>query len=436
MTLRLSSLASPRLVRLCLSTALAAGLLTGCTATGPHPGRFAANAQRALDHGDAAKAVALAEQAVQADGRNAAYRLLLGNAYLRSGRFESARMAYDDAMELGEDGGKAALSLALAQIARGHDAEAVDTLRTYRDALPAADLGLALAMAGQTREGVLVLTDALRSGENTPKMRQNLAFAYALDGAWREARIMAAQDVPADQLNARMQEWAAMAAPEDKHLRVASLLGVPMRADAGQPAALALANFPAAGARAQAAASGLAPELAPELARAAVEELPALAQPQTPAPALADASSQPVPAQLAAIDLPASSAAPRPAVAPAAARPVRSAPAAPVAVSNGSHVVQLGAFATEAGAKRAWRHYAARNPALHGHGSTIVPVTVQGRTLWRVRVAGFAGYAPASSLCGSVKAHGGACLVMVSPRTAPQPGAQPGKPVEARFARR
>ncbi|MEO0031177.1 MAG: hypothetical protein RIS94_935 [Pseudomonadota bacterium] len=433
MMIRLPTFASSRALRLCVSTALAAGLLTGCTAMGPHTGRFAAGAQSALDHGDAEKAVALAEQAVQSDGRNSSYRLLLGNAYLRAGRFASARTAYDDAMELGEDGGKAALSLALAEIAQGNMAEATDTLRTYRDALPASDLGLALAMAGQTREGVMVLTEALRRGENTPKIRQNLAFAYALDGSWREARIMAAQDVPADKLGARLQEWAGMTAPEDRHLRVASLLGVPMREDAGQPSALALANFPAAGAPVQAAQAAAAD--APALAKAAVEELPAVAQPANPAPVLADASSQPPQAQLAAIDVPPSrvAALPAPAPAPVAAAPHASRPVA-VAVTNGTHVVQLGAFATEAGAKRAWRHYSARNPALASHGSLIVPVTAQGRTLWRVRVAGFAGYAPASSLCGSVKARGGACLVMVSPRTAPQ--TQPGKPVEARFARR
>ncbi|MFX8106667.1 hypothetical protein ABTK92_20500, partial [Acinetobacter baumannii] len=82
--------------------------------------------------------------------------------------FDSARAAYDDAMELGEDGGKAALSLALAQVALGRGAEAVDTLNTYSDAIPPADLGLALALAGQTGRGARLLTDVLRGGENTP----------------------------------------------------------------------------------------------------------------------------------------------------------------------------------------------------------------------------------------------------------------------------
>ena len=52
--------------------------------------------------------------------------------------------------------------------------------------------------------------NAIRNGENTPKMRQNIAYAYALAGRWREARLMAQQDVPADQVSHRMQEWAEM----------------------------------------------------------------------------------------------------------------------------------------------------------------------------------------------------------------------------------
>ena len=35
--------------------------------------------------------------------------------------------------------------------------------------------------------------------EQTPKLRQNLAYTYALAGNWRAAQVMAAEDVPADQ---------------------------------------------------------------------------------------------------------------------------------------------------------------------------------------------------------------------------------------------
>lgn len=459
----MTKLASPfRPLRLAgpgLVAVLAAGLLAGCSSGAPHPGKFARNAEHALQGGQVDKAVTLAERAVAADGRNPAYRLLLGNAYLRAGRFDSARAAYDDAMELGEDGGKAALSLALAQVALGRGAEAVDTLNTYSDAIPPADLGLALALAGQTGRGARLLTDVLRGGENTPKVRQNLALAYALDGSWREAAIMAEQDVPADQIDARIKGWAALAGPEKAQLRVASVLGTPVRNDPGQPAALALANFPVpapalaqsatpvAAAAGSAAPAGAAPaDTAPAdtakaaaLAQAAVGELPPLPSPATPAPALADASSVAPRAQLAAVALPPARTAPASAAPAPAAAPARPAPAAPVAapvaasVERSTHVVQLGAFGTPGGARRAWRHFVARDPGLAGYRSIITRAVVHGREFWRVQAGGFAGFASARTVCGAVKARGGVCLVMAAAH--PQQAPAVAGPAPARLAR-
>jgi Flp pilus assembly protein TadD len=442
-----------------LATVLAGGLLAGCTAGGPHPERMVASAEAALKDGHSDKAVALAEQAVMADPRNAGYRMLLGNAYLRSGRFESAAQAYTDALDLGEDGGKSALSLSLANIAQGKNAEAIDTLNAYRDALPASDYGLALALAGQPGQAATLLADALRAGENSAKMRQNLAYAYALDGGWRESRVMASQDVPAGELDARLQQWAAMNKPEDGRKGVASLLGVPLRADEGQPAALALANFPAA---AQLAAEAGAKAEATDLAKAAIAELPAAPVPAQAQPTVADASSMPVPAQIAAIEVPASApaaaleaqaaAAPQ-AYSMAVVQPVPSAPAAsqPVARGNsetvktaavtvpasvsaerGTHVAQLGSFSNEAGAKRAWQHFATRNPALNTYHSQIIEATVRGHRFWRVQAAGFDGFTPAKTVCQAVKAQGGVCLVMATMRL-PAPK---GRPAETRMARR
>lgn len=445
-----------RRLRMGLATALAAGLLAGCAAGGPHADKIAANARAELGGGHADKAVALAEKAVLSDPRNGAYRLLLGNSYLRAGRFESARQAYDEAMELGEDSGKAALSLALAEIGMGRGNEAIDTLNSYRDAIPVEDYGLALALAGRTGEGIEMMANALRTSGTNPKIRQNLAFALALHGEWKEARVMASFDVPADQLDARIQQWAAMGNPEDVRLRVASLIGAPVREDAGQPTALALANFPetaqladAAAAKAETPKAGNA-GAAPTLAKAAVEELPALDT--APAPRVADASTQPRPAQLAMIDAPAAKAAPvaviqpqaqpyriaaavtHPAVRPSA-RPVAK-PATRLAVrptvAPGTHLVQLGAFSTSDGARRAWRHFASRNPPLAGYRNVTTEVTVNGRHFWRVQAAGFVGQASAATLCRSVKARGGACLVMAAPRVAPP---QQGRPTDTRLAR-
>ena len=427
----ITAFAPNRAARLAISTALAAGVLTGCTAGGAHPDKYASSAQTALAKGTTTAAIDNAEKAVLADPRNAAYRVLLGNAYLKAGRFESARQAYDESMELGEDSSRTALSLALADIALGRHAEAVDTLNSYRDSIAASDYGLALALAGQPQQGAQILSQALRNGENTAKVRQNLALAYALSGQWREARTMAAQDVPADQLGERMEQWAMMGYSEHTRDRVAALLGVPLRGDTGQPQALALANFPAAEQLAAEAATRAEPAAAPALAEAAVKELPAT-DTAAPAPSLADSSSQSQQTQLALIDVPASQPYVRPAAAPArkaapAAKPV-TAPA-----KAGTHLVQLGSFSTPEGARRAWRHYTARNPGLKGFTNVTTQVTVNGKQFWRVQAAGFGGYASASSMCGSVKARGGVCLVMRGAAPA-QPGQQ--RPAETRMAKR
>ena len=441
-----------------VSTALAAGLLAGCAQGGPRPDQTASRAESSLSGGDATKAVALAEQAVLADPRNPGYRMLLGSAYMRAGRFESARQAYDEAMELGDDSGKVALSLALTDMALGHEAVALDTLEAHRDQIPVADYGLALAMVGRADQAVDLLTQAIRSGEGTPKLRQNLAYAMAMAGHWREARDMASQDVPADQLTARMAQWAQLNDPDNMRLRVAGLLGVPMREDTGQPAALALANFPAPGAQAsgeqapvrQADSQNVAPsQKAPALARFAAQELPAIDQADHGQPDLADASSAPPAEKLADIDMvPPSPPAAAPLSRPASRfaqepRLVRQMPPALVAraaqaraatvhqarlalpregIPAGTSMIQLGAFSTQEGAHRAWRHYLAANPALKDYRPVITSAVVNGKQYWRTQAAGFASATPARSLCGSVKARGGVCLVMASPIASPGTG--------------
>ena len=246
--------ASFRLSRFARGAVLATGataamLVSGC-ASAPRPEKLAEQARDAMHKGNNGRAIVLSEQAVRADGRNAGLRLMLANAYLRGGRFESARSAYADAIALGDDSSRAALGLALADLALGHNRAALDTLNTYSDVIPAADLGLALVMTGQNERGLTVLTTAVRNGKAGPKVRQNLAYGYALSGFWAEARVMAGQDIPANQVDARLESWAAMIRPEDGRRRVATMVGAPLVGDTGQPEALALAHFPApAGAR-------------------------------------------------------------------------------------------------------------------------------------------------------------------------------------------
>lgn len=414
--------------------ALAAGisLTPEAVVAKPAPDKIAAEARKALGSGQVDRAIQLGEQLVSANPQEARYRAILGQAYLRAGRFESAVQALDDAMKLGDNSARTALGLALANSGMGRNDEAAAILGDWRDAIPAADLGLAYAMAGDPERGTAILVGALRGGENTPKLRQNLAYAYALGGHWREARIMASQDVPADQLDARISTWASRAKPEDSRLRVAGLLGAPLRSDRGMPAQLALsASSDQQQLAVETAAQRVSPAAAVNAELPPVQAAPA-AQPRTPpaaAPVVAPRSAamvfvekpvvQPIPSLPG--KAPAASAK-RPAATLAAApgrvmkRPAQAArPVAAPAVGKGStHAIQLGSFFSEQGARRAWGQYVARNPELRGFKMVITTAQVRGKTYWRVAAGGLDGRG-AGGLCSKVKSRGGVCFAYAMP---------------------
>lgn len=435
---------SAKAIRYAITGALACGLLTGCAGSssrhlakaGDYAARSAAKQDRSVD---------AAEKAVARNPNDPAARVVLGQAYLDAGRFESAATTFDDAIALGDESGRTRLSLALARIGAGDGRSAVAVLDEARDSIPAADRGLALALAGETGRGVAILLDAVRGGDNTPKARQNLAFAFALDGRWREARMAMAQDVPADRINDRIGEWAAMARPEDVQRRVASLLAVPLGVDdPGQPLALALGTAPQDAQLAvaePASAAELPPLDSAPVAQTAAAELPpldpapaAIAPPArySAAPAFAPA---PVPASASfstAFAAPRSEAVSQPVVqtipAPPAYRAPRAAhaaapvlaPRAPrhaVAATAGrsTHLVQLGSFSSEANARRAVGIFTARNPELRDRALTIIPAVVNGRNFWRVAASGLDGNG-ALRLCSGVKSRGGACFAYAATR--------------------
>jgi Flp pilus assembly protein TadD len=419
-------------IRFAITGAVAAGLLAGCAGSSSRQLARAGDAvvREKARHGHA---VDQAEQAVAKTPGDAAARSALGQAYLDAGRFESAAVTFGDAAQLGDASARVQLSLALARIGAGDTRGAVAVLDDAADSIPAADRGLALALAGETSRGVAILLDTLRNGENTTKLRQNLAFAYALDGRWREARIAMAQDVPADRIDDRISDWAMMSQPEDVQRRVATLLSVPIGVvDPGQPARLALGattpgvQFAAAPAASAApAADAELPALAPTQAPASV---PGLAE--APAPAAAPVVAEPVSSRFAVafaapphqglitqpvadavvptVRAPAAYRIERPATAPRAAQlaPLR----APTLASDaGTHLVQLGSFSSEANARRAWGIYTARNTELRGYRLTITPVVVRGKNYWRVAAAGL-DRGGASRLCSGLKSRGGACF--------------------------
>lgn len=432
---------SKRALGLALTTALAGALLAGCTTKAAPPAHLSANlAEKALDGGKHGKAIAHAEAAVLAEPRTPEYRAMLASAYLDAGRFASAATSFDDAMQLGDNSPRTALSLALALMGRGRHDEAATLLNQWEGRIPVADHGLALALAGHPERGVHLMSDAIRGGENTVKMRQNLAYAYALAGRWREARLMAGQDLQGVQLGDRIEEWSRLVAPEAWHHRVAALLQVPAGvADAGQPVQLALANHPSIdqlGEEAQARAALESPQVpVPVLAESAAGELPALGT-SAAAPArdstFQSAFAAPAPAASSPAATPAAAQGPvtrealnfvrSPVVQTIEPRPA-SEPTALARVAQrteGTHLVQLGSFASEKGARRAWNLYVKKYPELAAHDMVITEAVVRGKNYWRVSAAGF-GRTDASSMCGKVRSTGQGCFAYSKAR--PLPGA-------------
>ena len=431
-------------------------------------GRLAEQARAALRRGDAARALALAERAVEMAPRDAGYRMLLADLYLRSGRFRSAETSFSDVLALDPGNVRAALSVALAQIAQGRNGDALVQLEAIEDSAPASDVGLAYALAGQPERAIALLEPAARAADANGRTRQNLALAYALGGDWQRARTVAAQDVSPAELGPRLQHWASLAQPSDSRNAVATLLGVTPVADPGQPVRLALSSpepaaeayvaaEPAAEAATEAPAEfAQAPTPAPEpeaqpapepiqFAEAPVVAAPVLAP--APEPAAQPGSWWPAPAETveAAAPAPAPAAAPSPvepvryaeaprpltaaspvlsrgSVAPArAVRPVfRPAPVVrassitariPRAGSGaGRFVVQLGAFSNPQNAERAWQQ-AERRFGLGNAEARTATINIGGRTLHRVSIAGFGSRAEAVRLCSSIQARGGSCFV-------------------------
>src|SRR3546814_8099117 len=80
-----------------------------------------------------------------------------------------------DAMTLGNRDARTIVTLALVKVGLGKDRAARDLLASHADIVPAADYGLALAMAGDAPEGVRILSEMIHDPAATARTRQNLA---------------------------------------------------------------------------------------------------------------------------------------------------------------------------------------------------------------------------------------------------------------------
>lgn len=390
------------------------------------PTEIGANASRAaaaaLAGGDVVAAVRLAESAVQLAPQDATYRANLAEIYLKSGRFDSAAAAYRDALQLDPSDSRARLSLALTEIGIGETGRAITTLSSSGATIAPADHGLALALAGDKDGAIRLLTAAAREEGATGRVRQNLALAHALAGDWAQARTIAAQDVPANELDARMSAWAEFAAPKRSYDQVATLLGVVPVADEGQPVRLALNPDAATALLAEASPETAAPE-AVQVAAAEtdpvvvhVESEPDFAPVEV---AANGASSQVVPDE-AAPAIAAALASVQSVLPRQMARPIsRTIRAAASRSLKGRYVVQLGAFASTAGVERAWNGAVGRFDRLGDYAPASTRMAYGRGSVTRLSVGGFETRDTATDLCNSLRRAGGNCFVRATAGDAP-----------------
>jgi D-alanyl-D-alanine carboxypeptidase len=399
----------------------------------------AKQAEKLLAKGNSAKALPFAEMAVSIDLYNLEYRSLLARSYMKEGRFKSAERTLMDVMELGQTDARTLVSIALTRIAQGKVDSAIALVDANQGILPASDYGLALALAGETKRGITVLTDSIRADNSTARTRQNLALAYALDGRWRDSQVMAMQDMPKDVVDKRIVEWAQFTRPGAYQARIANLLGVTPQEDIGQPASLALnavageVNLAAAQSApvavpvavaavtapnapvAELAAVGPAPVNLPGVAPEDVDTVAAVVavveQIQAPlikAPVGPSKQIQPV---KVAVAKPVSQPVAKVSVKPMKLALADTAPAAASVRVGGSHLVQLGAYTSSDGAKHAWGQLTKKYRVLQSFNSASSSVVVNGKRFVRLAAMGFGNASSANAVCAQIKSGGGDCIV-------------------------
>ena len=390
-----------------ISMVALATVIAGCAAPQHHASSasgqpsgevgLATRALAALAANDPATAVGYAEKAVENTPNEASFRALLGSAYFAAGRFASAEAAFKDSLSIDANQPQITLKVALAQIAQGKNAEAIVTLDSARGTIDPADYGLALALAGRPGDAVAMLGAVARAVGADARVRQNLALSYALSGDWTSAKTIAAQDVPADQLDGRMQQWLQLANPAKPGDQLAALIGVtPAASDPGEPTRLALAK----------------PDT--QVAQAAPAELPV--------PQVAEATVPPIgPMEAAPGDAPVASSpsftaevtAPPP---PPAAKPARVVHARlpKVAIRRAGKsgaVMQIGAYGNAQRVAAAWNAAARRYGALREYTPMSARFDSPKGTFYRLSVKGFASMNEANALCTSLRRGGGTCFV-------------------------
>ncbi|NBX02992.1 MAG: SPOR domain-containing protein [Alphaproteobacteria bacterium] len=79
--------------------------------------------------------------------------------------------------------------------------------------------------------------------------------------------------------------------------------------------------------------------------------------------------------------------------------------------SKGAFKVQLGAYPSEAEAKKDFARISKKFPAASGHGVVVVKAELPKGTFYRLRLAGFGSSADAKAFCAKLSSGGQACIV-------------------------
>ncbi len=382
----------------------------------------ARQAQLALRNGKTSDAIRFAEGAVLAAPHSGENRLILARAYMQDGRFSAASSAYEDARKLTDFQSDNIINYALAKIAEGDRAGAVEWLAGQAGRLSPSDLGLALALAGDHDGALFVLGDAARRGDASAQTRQNLSLALALAGRWAQASLVASQDLPANRVKKRMLEFSALASAPDKATQIASLMGIKRRGDDAMPARLALVNFPKLD-------NGLSHDHAmvdqDEKFAALPEQALAMSDMSDMAPYATGAATDMTPVAVASgVAVPVSGAASPPL---AAASRQASAALTPVvaealfadldhgqgskASAAGAWSVQIGSLNSAASARRYWGELKQQSRIIGNHPASSHRALVGQRAYYRLTLDGMASQRAAQTLCNRLKAENKGCFV-------------------------
>ena len=124
-----------------------------------------------------AEAVPVLEKIVANDANDWRTRSALGSAYDQQGQYAKARESY-----------QAALAIKPNQISILNN------------------MGMSYALEGNLKQAEATLRGAMElpDGKTTPRLRQNLALVVGLQGRFEEARKIASEDLPIDQVDANM----------------------------------------------------------------------------------------------------------------------------------------------------------------------------------------------------------------------------------------